>query len=65
MSDQQLRDIRTLLSDVQAHMADTLFRVGMLEDRYASLSLQLDRVAADVERIKRQLDLVEVVEPSP
>jgi hypothetical protein len=31
----------------------------MLEAGYASVSLQLDPLAADVERIRRRLDLVE------
>ncbi len=32
----------------------------MLEAGYASISLRLDRLAGDVERIKRRLDLVEM-----
>jgi hypothetical protein len=31
----------------------------MLEAGYASVSLRLDRLAADVERLKRRSDLVE------
>jgi hypothetical protein len=32
----------------------------MLKAGYASVSLRLDRLAADVDRIKRRLDLVDV-----
>lgn len=56
---ERLREIRTLLGEVKEDTADTRLRVGMLEAGYASVSLPLDRLAADVERIKRRLDLVE------
>lgn len=56
----RLREIRSLLGEVKEDTADTRLGVGMLEAGYASVSLRLDRLAADVERIKRRIDLVEV-----
>jgi hypothetical protein len=56
---ERLREIRTMLGEVKEDTADTRLRVGMLEAGYASVSLRLDRLAADVERIKRRFDLVE------
>ena len=59
MSDQpdlvllRLREIRDLLGEVRADTADTRLRVGMLEAGYASVSVRLDRLAGDIERIKR------------
>ena len=52
-------EIRVLLGDVREDTADTRLRVGMLEAGYASISLGLDRLAGDVERIERRVDLVE------
>lgn len=60
---ERLREIRAMLGEIRADTADTRLRVGMLEGGYASVSLRLDRIAADVERIKRRLNLVE--EPTP
>ena len=57
---ERLREIRALLGEVREDTADTRLRVGMLEAGYASISLRLDRLAGDVERIKRRLDLVEM-----
>jgi hypothetical protein len=56
---ERLREIRALLGDVREDTADTRLRVGMLEAGYASISLRLDRLAGDVEGIKRRVDLVE------
>jgi len=56
---ERLREIRQVLGEVREDTADTRLRVGMLEAGYASISLRLDRLAGDVERIKRRLDLVE------
>jgi hypothetical protein len=56
---ERLRGIRAMLGEVKEDTADTRLRVGMLEAGYASVSLRLDRLAADVERIKRRFDLVE------
>jgi len=56
---ERLREIRTLLGEVKEDTADTRLRVGMLEAGYASVSLRLDRLAADVDRIKRRLELVD------
>ena len=56
---ERLREIRALLGEVREDTADTRLRVGMLEAGYASISLRLDRLAGDVERIKPGVDLVE------
>ena len=56
---ERLREIRALLGEVREDTADTRLRVGMLEAGYASISLRLDRLAGDVERIKLRVDLVE------
>jgi hypothetical protein len=56
---ERLREIRAMLGEVKEDTADTRLRVGMLEAGYASVSLRLDRLAADVERIKPRFDLVE------
>jgi len=55
---ERLREIRQVLGEVREDTADTLLRVGMLEAGYATISLRLDRLAGDMERIKRRLDLV-------
>jgi hypothetical protein len=57
---ERLREIRALLGEVREDTADTRLRVGMLEAGNASISLRLDRLAGDVERIERRLDLVEL-----
>lgn len=57
---ERLREIRAMLGEVKEDTGDTRLRVGMLEAGYASVSLRLDRLAADVERIKRRLDLADV-----
>ena len=44
----RLREIRALLGEVKEDTADTRLRVGMLEAGFASVSLRLDRLAADV-----------------
>ena len=56
---ERLREIRAMLGEVKEDTADTRLRVGMLEAGYASVSLRLDRLAADVDWIKRRLNLVE------
>jgi hypothetical protein len=53
---ERLREIGAMLAQIQADTADTRLRVGMLD---TSVSIRLDQIAADVERIKRRLDLVE------
>ena len=50
----RLREIRTLLGEVREDTADTRLRVGILWAGYASVSLRLDRLAADVEPLTRQ-----------
>ena len=53
---ERLREIGAMLAEIQADTADTRLRVGMLD---TFVSIRLDQIAADVERIKRRLDLVE------
>jgi hypothetical protein len=53
---ERLREIGAMLAEIQADTADTRLRVGILD---TSVSIRLDQIAADVERIKRRLDLVE------
>ena len=57
----RLREIRALLGEVKEDTADTRLRVGMLEAGFAWVSLRLDRLAADVGRVKRRLDLAETL----
>ena len=52
---ERLREIRTMLGEMKEDTADTRHRVGMLEAGYASVSLRLDRLAADVDWTKRRL----------
>ena len=59
---ERLREMRAMLGDVKEDTADTWLRGGMLEGDYASVSPRLDRLAVDVERITRRLELVE---PAP
>jgi hypothetical protein len=65
-----LRAIRGDIAWLRDDVADIKHRLGTVEQQigglaateanhYASLSVRLDRVAGDVERIKRRLDLVE------
>jgi hypothetical protein len=56
----RLREIRDLLGEIRTDTSDIRLRVGMLEGGYASISLRLDRLAGDMERVKRRLDLVDV-----
>jgi hypothetical protein len=60
---ERLRELRAVLGEVREDTADTRLRVGMLEAGDASISLRLDRLASDVDRIKRRLDLVEEDQP--
>jgi hypothetical protein len=57
----RLREILRMLGEIKEDTADTTadtrLRVGRLEAGYASVSLRLDRLATDVDRIKRRLDL--------
>jgi len=56
---ERLREMRALLGEVKEDTADSRLRIGMLEAGYASVSLRLDRLAADVDRIRRRRDLAE------
>ena len=57
---QHLRAIRGDLADLKADMIEVQTRVGDLEGLYANLSSRVDRLAGDIQHIKRRLDLVEV-----
>jgi hypothetical protein len=61
---ERLLELRAVLGEVREDTADTRLRVGMLEAGYASISVRLDRLAGDFERIKRRLDLVAEGQPS-
>ena len=56
---ERLREMRELLNEVREDTGDIRLRASMLEAGYASISLRLDRLAGDVDRIKRRLDLVD------
>lgn len=47
------------IAEVRADVLELKERVGLLESQCASLSRRLDRVAGDVEQIKRRLSLVD------
>jgi len=47
------------MSDSRGDLAEVKERLGILESQYASLSRRVDRIAGDVEQVKRQLNLVE------
>jgi hypothetical protein len=55
-----LRAIRCDIAEVKTDLVELKERVGNLESQYASVSRRLDRMAGDIERIKKRLDLVEV-----
>ena len=61
-----LRHIRADLADLKTDMREVKEPLGILEQQvaglsgqYASLSVRLDRTAADIERIKNRLELTE------
>lgn len=51
---ERLRDIRAVLGEIKEDIADIKLRVGMLEAGYASMSLRIDRLASDMDRVKRR-----------
>ena len=53
-----LRAIRGDIADVRTALIEVKERLGRLEARYASLSLQVDRLGGDVGSVRRHLDLV-------
>jgi hypothetical protein len=48
--------IRSAISDVRRDMRELKLPLGALENRYVSMSNQLDRIDSRIERIKRRLD---------
>lgn len=54
-----LRAIRADVSDLKSDMGEVKERLGTLEAQYASLSRRQDRMAGDIERIKRRVDLAD------
>ena len=54
-----LRAIRGDIAGLKTDMTKIKERIGLLEGSNASVSRRLDRVASDVDLIKRRLDLVE------
>lgn len=54
-----LRAIHSDIAEVKTDLVELKERVGNLESQYASVSRRLDRMAGDIERIKKRLDLVE------
>ena len=52
-----LRHIRARVDEHSADFVEVKERLGLLEGSVASLSRRLDRVAGDVEVIKRRLEL--------
>jgi hypothetical protein len=55
-----LRAIRADIADIKADISELRHRVGLLEVAYSTMQQRMDRMAGDVEQIKRRLDLVEV-----
>lgn len=54
-----LRAIRADIADLKHDTTEVKERIGFLEGGYASLSRRVDRIAGDVEQIKRRLGLIE------
>jgi len=54
-----LRAIRTDIGEIKETLRETQMRPYALELNYVSMRPQLDRVAGDVERIKRRLELTD------
>lgn len=53
-----LRAIRADIAGVKTDMIEVKERLGLIEAGYSSLSRRVDRLAGDVEQIKRRLDIV-------
>jgi predicted nuclease with TOPRIM domain len=54
-----LRDIRARQNEHSADLVEIKERLGLLEGGQASLSRRVDRIAGDVEHIKRRLELTD------
>ena len=59
-----LRAIRTDIGEIKETLRETQMRLYALEPNYVSMRPQLDRVAGDVERIKRRLEPTDADAPS-
>jgi len=55
-----LRAIRGDTADLHTDMIEVKERIGLVEGQCSSISRRIDRVAGDVEQIKRRLILLEV-----
>jgi hypothetical protein len=55
---EHLRTIRGL-AEMKTDLVGIKQRLGLIEAQYANVSGQVDRIAGDIARIKRRLDLVE------
>ena len=56
---ERLRDIRAIVGETREDVHELRSRIGGLELAVASISIRIDRLVGDVDRIKRRLDLVE------
>ena len=54
-----LRALRAGMQDMKADMVEVKERLGLMEAQVASVSRRIDRLAGDVEHIKRRLELAE------
>jgi hypothetical protein len=54
-----LRAIRADLAEVKLDVAELVGRLGLLEALYPSLSRRVNRLSADMDRIKRRLDIAD------
>jgi len=54
-----LRAVRTDIGEIKETLRETQMRLYALELNYVSMRPQRDRVAGDVERIKRRLELTD------
>ena len=55
-----LRAIRTDIAEIKETLRETQMRLDTLELNYVSMRPHVDRVAGDVELIKRRLELTDV-----
>ena len=54
-----LRAIRADIAEIKTDIAELRHRVGLLEVAYSTMQHRLDRMAGDMERVKRRLELSE------
>jgi predicted nuclease with TOPRIM domain len=56
---EHLRAIRADLGEIKSEITELRHRVGLMEIGYATMQNRFDRMAGDIEQIKRRLDLVD------